>query len=82
MVYTTTQLRVKTLYIGLADVVITILKYLKQDTNSEWIFPSPIEVIANTGQIPAIHYAWNKIRKRAGIQDEQYMILEERLPLG
>ncbi|KJV54877.1 integrase [Orientia tsutsugamushi] len=49
MVYTTTQLRVKTLYIGLADVVITILKYLKQDTNSEWIFPSPIEVIANTG---------------------------------
>ncbi|KJV53826.1 hypothetical protein [Orientia tsutsugamushi] len=30
----------------------------------------------------AIHYAWNKIRKRAGIQDEQYMILEERLPLG
>ncbi|SPR07667.1 integrase [Orientia tsutsugamushi str. Gilliam] len=51
MVYSTTQLRVKTLYIGLADVVITILKYLKQDTNSEWIFPSPIEVIANTGQM-------------------------------
>ncbi|KJV53538.1 phage integrase family protein [Orientia tsutsugamushi str. Kato PP] len=26
----------KTLYIGLADALITILKYLKQETNSEW----------------------------------------------
>ncbi|KJV75184.1 integrase [Orientia tsutsugamushi] len=31
----------KTLYIGLADALITILKYLKQETNSEWVLPSP-----------------------------------------
>ncbi|WP_269446124.1 hypothetical protein [Orientia tsutsugamushi] len=29
-----------------------------------------------------MHRAWAKIRKKAGIQNEQYMILEERLKLG
>ncbi|WP_371220500.1 hypothetical protein ACA348_03755 [Orientia tsutsugamushi] len=71
----------KTLYIGLADALITILKYLKQETNSEWVLPSLRD---NSKHWPseAIQCAWDKNHKKARIPDEQYMILEERLQLG
>ncbi|WP_371218661.1 tyrosine-type recombinase/integrase [Orientia tsutsugamushi] len=58
----------KTLYIGLADALITILKYLKQETNSEWVLPSPKDNSKHWSNM-AIQYAWDKIRKKARIPD-------------
>ncbi|WP_371218380.1 tyrosine-type recombinase/integrase [Orientia tsutsugamushi] len=56
----------KTLYIGLADALITILKYLKQETNSEWVLLSPRDNSKHWSN-EAIQCAWDKIRKKAGI---------------
>ncbi|SPR07079.1 integrase [Orientia tsutsugamushi] len=58
----------KTLYIGLADALITILKYLKQETNSEWVLPSPIDNSKHWSN-ESIQCAWDKIRKKARIQN-------------
>ncbi|WP_371222192.1 hypothetical protein ACA351_09425 [Orientia tsutsugamushi] len=57
------------------------MKYLKQETNSEWVLPSPIDNSKHWSN-ESIQCAWDKIRKKARIPDEQYMILEERLQLG
>ncbi|WP_371222451.1 tyrosine-type recombinase/integrase [Orientia tsutsugamushi] len=69
----------KQLYVWLADKLIEILKNRKLCSNSEWILPSPKN---NSKHISysTIHQAWDKIKKKAGIPNEQYMILEERLP--
>ncbi|WP_155378994.1 tyrosine-type recombinase/integrase [Orientia tsutsugamushi] len=58
----------KTLYIGLADALITILKYLKQETNSEWVLPSPRDNSKHWSN-EAIQCAWDKIRRKARIPD-------------
>ncbi|SPR12087.1 hypothetical protein [Orientia tsutsugamushi] len=71
----------KTLYIGLADALITILKYLKQGTNSEWVLPS-LRDNSKHWLNETIQCAWDKIRKKARIPNEEYVILEERLQLG
>ncbi|WP_342638753.1 site-specific integrase [Orientia tsutsugamushi] len=58
----------KTLYVGLADALITILKYLKQETNSEWVLPSPRDNSKHWSNM-AIQCAWDKIRTKARIPD-------------
>ncbi|SPR11438.1 integrase [Orientia tsutsugamushi] len=65
----------------LADKLIGVLQNRKLCSNSEWVLPS---VKDNSKHIShsTIHQAWAKIRKKAGIQNEQYMILEERLQFG
>ncbi|KJV77645.1 hypothetical protein [Orientia tsutsugamushi] len=72
---------VKLYNIGLADKLIEVLQTRKLCSKSEWVLPSPTD---NSKHISSstMHQAWAKIRKKAGIQNEQYMILEECLQLG